>query len=82
MLGLLEEKERKGRGLVSVFGGEDDGEKKKKEGRLRCWFRWGERLRVSVSCCGEEKKKKRLVAGKPGKKTYFVPILSSLHPTV
>jgi hypothetical protein len=40
-----------------------------KRGKERRWFRWGERLRVSVSCCGEEKK--RLVAGKPGKKSLF-----------
>jgi len=71
--------------------------RQKREGRR--WFRWGERLRVSVSCCGEEKKSKaqgglELAAGgekkeKEGwlqenraRKAYFVPILSSLPPTV
>ena len=30
----------------------------RQRGKERRWFRWGERLRVSVSCCGEEKKSK------------------------
>jgi hypothetical protein len=34
-----------------------------KRGKERRWFRWGERLRVSVRCCGEEKKIKSKAQG-------------------
>jgi hypothetical protein len=43
----------------------------------------GERLRVLVSCCGEEKKKKEgWLQENRARKAYFVPILRSLHSTV
>jgi hypothetical protein len=55
-----------------------------KRGKERRWFRWGERLRVSVSCCGEEKKKEKegWLQENRARKAYFVPILSSLLSTV
>jgi len=54
-----------------------------KRGKERRWFRWGERLRVLVSCCGEEKKEKESwLQENRARKAYFVPILSSLPSTV
>jgi hypothetical protein len=43
-----------------------------KRGKERRWFRWGERLRVSVSCCGEEKKKKKASCRKTGQEKLIL----------
>jgi hypothetical protein len=43
-----------------------------KRGKKRRWFRWGERLRVSVSFCGEEKKKKKAGCRKTGQEKLIL----------